>query len=81
MCTPETAAQHRCARGQPALPVRQAAAVEIHKETVSQTGRLTGRHLAGIEADRNKHNDTGEQLHEVGGIRVRTVSTKIRQLF
>lgn len=52
--------------------------VEIHKETVSQTGRLTGRHLAGIEADRNKHTDTGEQLHEVGGITGRPVSTKLR---
>lgn len=76
-----TAALHTDTDRRAGLPVRQAAATEIHKETVSQTGQLTGRHPAGIEADRNKHTATGEHLSIVGGTRVKLVSTNLRQLF
>lgn len=44
---------------QAALPVRQAAAAEIHKKAVSKTGQLTGRYLAVIAADRIMDTATG----------------------
>lgn len=68
-----TAARHTDADRRAGSPAGQAAATVIHKETVSQTGQLTGRHPAGIEADRNKHTATGEHLSIVGGTWVKLV--------
>ena len=53
----------------------------MHKETVSQTGQLTGSYPAGIEADRNKHTATGEHLSIADRARAKLVYTKLRQLF
>lgn len=64
---------------QAALPVRQAAAAEMHKD--AESVRPASSSAAGMEADRNKHTATGERLSIVGGTTVKLLSAKLRQLF